>query len=403
MRKVLVIDGNYFANRCLGGLNMGDRMNNLETSNEQQAFLSALNNGLYTLYDEFKPYVQNLIFCCDNSSWRKKVTPFRPYYIAEDSNVPIGYKENRKDKKEKSPINYDNFYSLFREFVESLKSNIIVFDIPGLEGDDLIMLLGQVAALNPELLELIVFCTDGDMHQTVRDNVMLMRNIKSGDCPYGEFVISYSKYCKIFEGDVKSQLLNSNIDNTFYKQLFGMSINGPKSVERSLNEGIVIATPIKLALIKSICGDKKDNIFPLFRWLASTGSKSFSVTENHIIKALDKFDIKLTETACRQILGDKELIRKLLEQLKIITKQKDVNTEFLLSHLRHNMRMNILSKTHLSEDLIKSFDICFKVNKNNIFNGVFDENQAKTLQKTSKDNARNLLEQSIPDFDDLLK
>ena len=74
------------------------------------------------------------------------------------------------------------------------------FDIEGLEGDDEIMLLSHKFAGNQNV-ELLVFCTDGDLNQVVKDNCMLFRNIRSNDVPNGEFVISLNTYNKIFENN----------------------------------------------------------------------------------------------------------------------------------------------------------------------------------------------------------
>ena len=49
-KRILAIDGNYMAMRALGSLNMGDRVNNLETKTEQESFIAGLNNQLVSLY-----------------------------------------------------------------------------------------------------------------------------------------------------------------------------------------------------------------------------------------------------------------------------------------------------------------------------------------------------------------
>ena len=288
MKRILLIDGNYLGMRVLGQLNMADQVNYLESSAEQQSFTNTLNSSLINLYQTFNnPVVGNLvdqiIFCRDGYSWRKQVPPHRPYYIKETDPRPIGYKENRVETKEKSAVNYDNFNMLYNQFVESIKDKVIVFDPACLEGDDSLMLIANKFNGNPNY-ELIVFCTDGDLVQIVKPNCMLMRNIRSKECPNGEFVISLNKYGEVFENqqDKRLAFLGNTVDLTYYKKLFGVRIGdmyGNAKVERKINQGIDIATPYKTALIKTICGDKKDNIFSILSWESSTGNINYKITE----------------------------------------------------------------------------------------------------------------------------
>ncbi len=392
-RRILSLDGNYFAQRLLGGLNMGESTNFLETPNEKKAFSAGLNSSLISLYSIFEPYVDNIIFCPDNHSWRKTIEPIRPYYL--DKSVLIGYKEQRKEKKEESPINYDNFYSLYRDFVESIKTKIPVFDIPGLEADDTLMLLSNKLNNYPDV-EMITFCTDGDLMQIVKNNSILFRNIKSGDAPNGEFVLNHKKYCDIFEQSAITQLLGSSENYSFYKKLFTITLNNQSSVERSLHRGINIATPFKVALVKSICGDKKDNLFPIFRWKSTTGTTDFKVTEKHLTKALDCHKLKLTESTCQQILTDKDYLSTLIFTLRQVCKQEHVDLKEIGKHLKHNLHMNVLSVSNVPEQYLADFDNMWNGYEKELLTGKFDSTILKTLNVAVKDKAINLMESSIP-------
>lgn len=392
-RRIFVIDGMYFANRALGVLNMKDSVNNLETDFELEAFRATLNRHIIDLYVAFSPYIDNIIMVNDKNSWRKEITPHKPYYVPEST--PIGYKENRKSKKEESPINYKNFYKVFAEFVEDLKTKMIVFDINGLEGDDLFLLLSQ-KVVGLQGIELILFCTDGDITQVVNDNVFLMRNIRSKEAPVGEFVINHKKYSTIFEQDARSQLLGgSTLDINYYKQLFGMQIYSKATVERSLGRGIEIATPFKTALIKSVCGDKKDNIFSILGW--TSGSRNYKITEKHINRALKMDNLYLTESTAQKLLTTKDMLINLLINLRTICKQEHVELNEMGRHLKHNLRMIVLSTKNIPEQYVLNFETVWEQNKDNILNGTFDDSKLLAMNVNSKDSATNLLENSIPD------
>ncbi len=394
-QRVFLVDGNYFGMRLLGGLNMGDRVNNLETPNEKKSFSASLNSALINLWNSVEPFFDNIVFATDNKSWRKEIPAHKPYYLEEG--VLIGYKEQRKEKKEISSINYDNFYSLYREFIESLKAKMIVFDVEGLEGDDILMLISNKLKFNNEI-EICTFCTDGDLMQIVKNNSMLFRNIKSKDAPFGEFVLSHGKFCEIFEQDAKTQLLgNGTVDLNFYKRLFHLSFTG-SSIERTLHRGINIATPFKVALIKSICGDKKDNLFSILGWKSTTGNLNYKITEKYIEKALEKHKYKLTENVCQQILSNQDLLVNLMISLKDVCNQPNVELKEMGRHLKHNLRMNVLTPSNVPEQYLNEFDERWNAFGAEIVGSKFDPKILKTSQIAQKDNSTSLLENSIPDI-----
>lgn len=409
MQKLLIIDGNYFAHRVLGQLNMGDSINNIETPIEINNFKATLNSSLMNLHNTFnndyKKLIDNIIFVVDYSSWRKEIIPHKPYYI--NDGTPLGYKDNRAELKEKSTINYDNFNEIYYEFTERIKTVVNVFKIHGLEGDDNMLLLSNKFKDNPEI-ECIVFCNDGDMNQTVKDNFMLFRNIKSKEAPEGEFIITLNKFKKIFceDSNVKNAFLTSSVDKNYYKELFQTKIgtNNNIKVDRKLNAGIDIANPFTTAMVKSICGDKKDNIFPILRWKSTTGTKNFKVTENHIDKVTKKlFKLDLSERTCQQLYSNSPMLTEFIKGLIIETKQSSfVTFDNIMEHLTHNMRINILSVKNVPENYVKDFDSYFDDIKDKLMKQI-DLSEFRKLQISLKDNATEIYADSIPDINQILK
>lgn len=408
MKRLLLIDGNYFAQRVLGQVNMGDSVNNLVTVEEQKNFRAALNNSLVNLYKTFNnestTLIDQILFVCDCGSWRKDIEPYRPYYIPETSDQVIGYKEQRKAVKEESPINYDNFYRIYSEFVEDIRDKVVVFKINKLEGDDELLLISNMLKQRNDSFG-IVFATDGDLDQIVNDRIMIFRNIRSKVAPNGEIVLNLNNYGKIFEQSAMDALLGGAVDTMYYKQLFAVQIgciDGQNKIHRELNKGISLATPFKTALVKSVAGDKKDNIFSLIQWKSKTGTRNYNITEKIIIKALDQHGYCLTEDNCQKILSSKENLFNLLLALKEVTKQTDVELTELVKHLKHNLRINMLSVKNIPEKLRQEFIKCWENNSDRIFNQRIDEKSLLSIYKeinyNPKNKGKDVLASSIPNI-----
>jgi hypothetical protein len=388
-KRIFTIDGNYFGHRTLGGLNSGDRINNLESKLEIEQFRAALNNSLIGLWNTFKPFCDNLIFCADSYSWRKEITPVKPYWVNDDR--VLGYKEQRSELKEESSINYKNFNSILDEFVESLRNKIVVLKSAGLEGDDLIMLLSN--RFKDTNIEMLVFCNDGDLNQTVNSNTIIFRNIKSKDAPFGEFVISAQLFSKLLNQnkDIHAKLLSSG-NNLQHNSLFQLTLDGGK-FNRKLGEGIKIAQPFTLALVKSICGDKKDNIFSIMGWKSTTGTKDFKLTENIIEKALAKLRYdELNEDLAKKIFSEPNLLTSLIYTLRENTNQTHVDIKLIGEHLKHNLKINILSEKNIPENYLNEFNLYFESYKDIIFNKSYADELTIKIVNTST-----VLQDSLPD------
>lgn len=392
-KRILVIDGDYFANRTLGTVNMKDRVNNVETPLEQKNFRIALNSGLINLIEMFRPHIDNIVFCADNNSWRKSIVPVRPYYLDKNDNTPLGYKENRKSKKDESSINYENFYQIYSEFVDDVKTILNTAKINGLEGDDLFLLLSQKAKqLN---FELLLFANDGDLVQTVNNNVVYLRNIKSKDAPEGEFVITKKMYDSIFDADVETKMLNSGYYQQ-YTNLFSMSIYSKQPVVRKINNGITTAKPFRTLLIKTICGDKKDNLFPVISWKAKTGTKWFKPTEKIIEASLKKLGKFMLESVCSEFIADSAKIQSLIEQIIADKKIKDdIDIKQVMHHYKHNLKMNALHIGFLPRQHVEEFELYWSVIQNSVLKP-YDYELLSKLNVNRESKASNVMTDAIP-------
>lgn len=398
-KRILVIDGMYYCNRTLGGMRAEDETFTLDTRLQQEAFKTQLHNSLVNLVESFNNERQNLIhnvlFITDFDSWRKRVTPFIPKYYRDLKATnpgdvpPLGYKENRKEKKEESPVNYEAFYKMCSEFNEELSKHMPFISIRGCEGDDIIMLLSKTYQKS-ENYELLVFCTDGDLIQCVNDNTMLFRNIRSGASPAGEFVISYPKFHELYiasnMNNPATKLLKSSINDYF--TLFKMQLNNEYPIDRKPNVSIHYATPVSLALKKCICGDDKDNIFPILRKFTETRKRSIS--EKELIKTFEMIVGKYNEKNCFEVFTNKDVREELFVTLRSVFKLETYPIKEMEDHFQHNQRINVLSPKNLDRELVEAFVEKLKTLKEQIETPI---GRLKRVQSIGKD----ILAQSVPD------
>lgn len=432
-KKFLCIDGDFFCHRAIHGMRILNKDITLDSNEEMNNFNKYLINSLHTLYNTFinehHELINQIIFVFDNKSWRKNLTPVKPYFLENDNITPINYKENRVALKKESDINYDNFAFCKREFIETLeKSEIIpVFNFDGAEGDDLlIMLKTQLLIKNPDN-KMIVFCTDGDLKQLLYkddtinqkpDSVILYRNIRSNSAPEGEFVISdelfeslYGKRDEFGREDIIDAFLrasNDEIDSNYFKNiLFKINFkdnSGKASFNREPGNGISIATPTLTLLSKIILGDKKDNVFPIFRWKTKTGNSFRNVNETHLINIFNELNYKFNDNSALIIYNDKLLLTKLLYSLREEVKQNEIDIQLIGKHFSHNRKiLDIRNINYIPEDVINKFIHIF----NNFYDKkLFEINLTKELIskiKTDYSDSTNILSKSLPDLPDELK
>lgn len=394
MPNILIIDGDFFANRVIGRLNSKSKVNSLSNSMEVSNFNAELWNVLISDIEAFSPYITNVVFVADNSTWRKSVIPFNPYHVKEGSRV--GYKETREDKKNNLPYDYTTFKNVYHSFLTELSNSgmVPVIDIKGLEGDDNIMLVADKMKGKGNC---IIFGSDIDVSQVVKDNVFYYRHIVSKDAPEGEFMVSRNTYDIMFNQDIKSRLLGgSNL--SYINSLMSFSFDDKKPVRREKDTGIRVAEPFKTALIKVITGDKKDNIFPLLGWDASTGTRKFGVTENHLSKVLKLHGLELTEEVCISLLKDKEMMENLLVGLRSETGQVDnVKMDSLFNHFKHNMRMKFLNVSFTPQDIRDEFDKCWETISPVLLYNELETGKLTSFRKKQSDPGKQVISGNVPD------
>lgn len=406
-KRLLVIDGMFFANRTLFGAQAANETLTLNSEQEQHNLLSMMHNSIMNILQSFNndqhTLIHNVIIVEDYDSWRKHYPVYKPLYFERigQEHVPVlGYKENRKEKKEKSEINYDNFYGVSHQFFKEINSKYPVLKVAGCEGDDLIMLLSKTFAKSDDY-ELLVFCTDGDLVQTVNDNCMLFRDIRSKDCPCGEFVISPNKMHEYMSGknvSAEARLLSGLVNmQTDMDILFSMCFNSTQTIKREPGKGIRYATPIQIALTKCVCGDAKDNIFPILRKPKSeTAKKNLSVSEKQLVKTVEMILGKFNEKNCYQVMNDKETRDDVFTTLRSVFKDDNYPLDKIEEHFQHNYKINVLTMKNLSEQLVDEYKRTFTTDILPRIKEPLDSSLFEKDIRTTRDNATDLLASSAP-------
>lgn len=408
---VLIVDGNYFGHRCVHGLNKGGNFS-LNTTLEMMQFEQALYDQMIGLYcsfnNNFHTLIGNMVFVFDSHSWRKDIPAHKPYYI--DADEKYGYKENRVD--DGLGINWDNWRMCLENFQERINKFIAVFNSHGAEGDDAILMLTKFYNRNKILS--IVFCTDGDLKQTIDKYVIIYKNSVSKELPKGEMFIN-EQLAKDYYGATNPMDklmgrggLHAN-DRAYLQNLFALEINGGGmkcNVPRTLNNGISVPNHRTDAFVKCIIGDKKDNIFPIFRWkqVQKNGTVNKKVTEIMIIKALAPHKVELNDASLALMLSDtdegKDLFLNLLLGLQHNTNQVGISKN-VTAHYKHNYRMNILSIDNLPNEVVENFNKALKENLP-LINRILEYELLLQNNRHRADDGADILKASTPDNTDIL-
>lgn len=412
MSKYFLIDGNYFAMRCLGTLNMGDNVNNLITEEEKSNFLSCMNLQLIKLWESFSVHCDKLIFCADSFSWRKELPTYKPFYISDEEvsngDVILGYKKQRDKIKAESDIDYDMFYELYNKFLENIKDDVTVIRSKGLEGDDIIELLVNKLVLTAGDIqsgnEVVVFCTDNDLTQLSKENVIIFRNVRSKKAPFGELILSPKDLEKTKQKPPNQSLFEKDVTKMsgFLNDLIQINlIDDSNKANRKEGQGIEVAEPNKVILTKCILGDKSDNILPLLRWKSSTGTINYSCTEKHIKEAFENTFEPYTENSCKEYLQNPQYVKHLLENLILVTRineksNRKANINDIFEHFKYNLRLVFLYKKLLPPQYLEEFENKYP---NSFFSKdscLFDVEKFKSKHTINiKDSTMSFLERSI--------
>lgn len=388
-QPVFMIDGNYFGHRAIHGIRIGTPLFTLDTTNEMIMFEREMLSELIGLWNAFGAHFGNFIMVKDGKSWRKNVEAHKPYYV--DVNEKIGYKENREEKRD--DINWENWAFCLDNFLNKISSILPVFNTEGLEGDDSLLLLSKY--FSHHKIPNVIFATDGDLRQLVQTQyTILFRNTKSKEYPDGQIFINKTLADIAYRQKDSFEMMTAKEthEESLLKNLAKIKIGNGPVLDRTLGKGVELSEPLKVGIQKTICGDKKDNIFPLFRWKGPSG-QNMRLTEAMLEKVVKVFDNQFDENAAFKLLTDSDHLTTVLVNLRTNCKQDGV-AKLVMQHYKHNFRINMLTIKNIPDNEKEIFKNHFIKNLS-LIDSVFNVEYLKAVNMQNVDDNANIIKTSV--------
>ena len=328
MSVALTIDGNFFAQRLRAAANLTFIQN---PEQDKKELFKALSMSLASEISQQKSVIDQVFFCRDWSSWRKKFVQTYPLESLKSEEKQV-YKENRG-----GDMSYDPalFFAAFDEWCEKIetKLQIPVLKAKGAEADDVVYVVAQSRSAKGN--QSYCWTSDGDYIQLINENVMLLKMPN-------RHLYRTSKSSSVNE----SKTLHS---------VFGKKVptNKLHLIEKTFQSDDIKSTnPMKSLLLKIICEDRKDNVPAVFTWKSKNGAKTFKPSALMVQKALLKMDVELANITETQ-LYDKDFMLKFLENLFIVTKATR-DLEHTYNVYLSNLKMKHLSHKQIPKEIMLS-------------------------------------------------
>ena len=245
-----VFDGNYFFSRTLFATHYTFKEN--PDSDYKEVFKS-FSQSFSKLIRDYQDCLKNVIFVRDLKSWRKSVDMIVPYELESLSKDERQYKANRSKNEDIDMKLAMNCFNDWLEFIEK-DFKVPVLSCDGAEGDDLLYYVVKKEVEKGN--KLLLFSSDGDIQQLVSKDVYILKPMPS------------TTPDKLVMSKDMKELFHPSNNN---EELFSIFSSGQKVADILVNkfvvEQIITADPEQFLLLKSIYGDKKDNIHPIFQWV----------------------------------------------------------------------------------------------------------------------------------------
>lgn len=336
MKLNIVIDASSIFYRTLftvGNYEVKKGEKLLDSKKTQGIFMRKLATDFSALVRNIEEPDSRVIICLDSSSWRKSIE-------IEDS----GYKLDRKDKKEESPINWTAFYQLTDNFSNILSQKGYVFSrIPGAEADDLLFFWSK--KLNNLGENVILVTGDRDLLQCLskHDN--------------GSWTIALDPIISRKKISLSQETLNYSLEESDT----AASIFDPSSWNSSTDvldkivksHDINIVDTEKLRTMKVVIGDPGDSVPSVVTWRDKKDPEKIrTMTENNYSKIVAAYP-DLETTSWKELRKGKfvEEISSVMEKLKKI----EVDREIVKRNLERNCKLVILSTETIPEQIVDGF------------------------------------------------
>jgi 5'-3' exonuclease len=334
MRLNLVIDASSIFYRTLF------TVGNYETKKGEKLLDNRKSQGVFMrkLATDLSALVRNIdepsrvVICLDSSSWRKTID-------IQDG----GYKADRKDKKEESPINWTAFFELTENFAKILsQKGYVVSKIPGAEADDLLYFWSR--KLNNMGENCVLITGDRDLLQCL------------GKHKNGSWTIALDPVLNRKKISLTQDTLNYTMEENSSADIFNPSSwNTSSDVLDKIvkTHEINIVDTRKLSTMKVVLGDPGDSVPSVVTWRDKKDPEKIrTMTESNYSKILAAAP-ELENSTWKDLRDGKfvEEICSVMEGLKKI----EVDREQVRKNLQRNCQLVILSTETIPEQIVDGF------------------------------------------------
>lgn len=332
-----IIDGNYLAMRIGFGVQLDFKEDPEKHSIE---FYKALCMSFSNLISDYRESIGKVMIVMDGRSWRKDVEMIVPTLRESIPKKEQQYKANRN--KDEMAIDVDVVMKVFNSFVDMLDStfNVPVIRSSRAEGDDLLYIVSEEE--NKLGNKCLLYTSDGDIPALVSDKVFVLKQMPN-DRP-NKLIVSSSKRAEMYSNKTVVE------DDKFH--MFGNIETKKKDylLSKFSEEDTLTINAPELLFLKSISGDKKDNIHPTFLWFKKDGSgmtKEYKPTGMYIKKGLEVMgktvdDLEVSDLYDRNFYV--HLLNNTLRATPLYPKITDVmrsyknNLKYLLENEKYSVR-----------------------------------------------------------------
>jgi 5'-3' exonuclease len=315
---------------------------NYGTEKGQKLLDSKKSQGIFIrkLATDFSSLVRSIdeparvIVCLDSSSWRKSIE-------IEDG----GYKGDREEKKEESPVNWKVFYELTDKFASILsQKGYVISRIPGAEADDLLFFWSE--KLN-NMQENVLLIT-GD-----RDLLQVLKKHENGSWTIALDPVINRKKISLTQDTFDLKNTTSSLEVNIFNPDSWSSSNDVLTKLINSHEINIVNTQ-RICNMKVILGDGGDAVPSCISWPdKKEPHKIRTMTENNYSKILANTP-QLIDATWEELYEGAyiEEISSVMEDLKKIT----VDREKVRDNLKRNCKLVILSNKTIPSQISESFN-----------------------------------------------
>lgn len=337
MKLNVVIDASGMFYRSLFtvgnfGAAKGEKL--LDTKKSQGIFMRKLATDFTSLIRDIENPCR-VIVCLDASSWRKT--------IKIDDGDDDGYKGDREEKKQESPINWNVFYELIDKFAQILSTKGYIYSkLPGAEADDLLFLWSR--HLNSIGENVVSVTGDRDLLQTVCKNengswtvcldpVNKRKKISLTQETYD------SRGSSEQEADIFNPSTWSSADDVLQKLISGYELN--------------IVDPVEIISKKIIVGDGGDCVPSVVTWPDKDPNKKLrNITESNFSKIA--IACPTIKTTTWEELNEGKYLEEICSTMESI-KDIKVDRDKVFQNIQRNCKLVVLSEKVIPEQIQDAF------------------------------------------------